>query len=126
MIFNEFKEYVGVHDRVPGRNPNVFQRGEFLSGIFAGDVEDVTVAISENCETLIQDLLNIKRAEDGTKLKKRIKDKITGQSMEEFGHACDALDVMVCQFLREDFKKYLKGGDLLLGVGSGYVSDNLY
>lgn len=84
------------------------------------------VSISEKCDNLIQDLLNIKRAEDGTKLKKRIKDKATGQSMEEYGHMSDALDIMICQFLKEDFKKYLKGGDLMLSVGSSYLSNNLY
>jgi phage terminase large subunit len=126
IIFNELKQFVGVKDHVPTRNPNVFQRGEFINSIFNSDVEDVRVPISDSCENLIQDLLNIKRAEDGTKLKKRIKDKATGQSMEEYGHMSDALDIMICQFLKEELRIFLKGGDLLLSVGGSFTSSNLF
>lgn len=125
-IFDGLKPYVGVKDNVPSKNPNVFQRGEYINALFTGDVEGVCVQVQESCENLIQDLINVKRAEDGSKLKKRVKDKATGQSMEEFGHMSDALDLMICQFLKEDFKKYLKGGDLVLNVGSSYVSNHLY
>lgn len=126
ILFDELRQYVGVKDQVPSKNPNVFQRGEYINAIFSGDVDGVCVQVNDSCENLVQDLLNIKRAEDGTKLKRRIKDKITGQSMEEYGHMSDALDLMICQFLKDHFKKYLKGGDLLLSVGSSYVSSNLF
>jgi phage terminase large subunit len=126
VIFEELKNYVGVKDMVPSKNPNVFQRGEYINAIFSGDVEGVSVLVNDSCENLIQDLLNIKRAEDGTKLKQRVKDKITLQSYERWGHCSDALDLVICQFLKEDFKNYLKGGDLHLSVGSAYVSSTLF
>lgn len=116
-IFEELRSYIGVRDFVPSKNPNVFQRGEFINAIFAGDT-DITVLIHERCENLIADLINIKRAEDGTKLKKRIKDKSTGQTMEEYGHMSDALDLLICQFLKEDFTKYIHGASRpIIGVG---------
>lgn len=126
IIFNELKDYVGVRDFTPSANPNIFQRGEYINAIFAGEVEGVNVIINERCETLIQDLLNVKRAEDGTKLKKRIRDKATQQTYEPWAHHSDCLDIAICQFLKEDFKKFLKGGDLLISVGSPYLSNNVY
>jgi len=126
VIFEELRHYIGVKDHVPPKNPNVFQRGEFINALFSGDVASAEIFIDERCHNLIQDLLNIKSDQDGTKLKKRVKDKITTQSMELWGHMSDALDIMVCQFLKDDFKNYLRGGDATLHVGNAYTSSNLY
>lgn len=125
-IFEELRRYSGVKDSVPSKNPNVFQRGEFINALFAGDIPETYLAINESCENLIEDLINLKRDEDGTKLKKRVKDKDTGQSMEQYGHMSDALDIMVCVFLKNDFKKFLRGGETVLHVGNSYISPNLF
>ncbi|HTF18139.1 MAG TPA: PBSX family phage terminase large subunit [Chryseolinea sp.] len=126
VIFEQLKTYVGVKDFVPSKNANVFQRGEFINALFAGDVEGVQIHIDPSCTKLIEDLSNIKRSEDGSKWKRRIKSKTTGQTFEEYGHMSDALDIMVTQFMKEDFKKYLRGSNADLHVGSRYVPLNLY
>lgn len=127
VIFNELKTVIGIKDFVPSKNANVYQRGEFINAIFAGDVENVTVRInSDKCENLIQDLINIKRNEDGGKLKTRVKDVQTQQTYEKYGHMSDCLDMIVTQFLKNDFKTYIKGGEVNLHVGNEYVSANLF
>lgn len=126
VIFQELKDYIGVKDFVPSKNPNVFQRGEYINAIFSKEVSGVTVTVSEKCENVIQDFVNVKVAEDGTKQKKRIKDRITQQSFEQYGHMSDATDLMITQFLKEDFKRYLKAGDVMLSVGNPFTSTNLY
>lgn len=125
-ILDGLKHYVGVKDMVPSKNPNVFQRGEFINSIFDNQVENATVLINSTCEKLIEDLSNIKRQADGTKQKKKVKDKITGSSIEQYGHMSDALDIMITTFFKNDFKKYMKGGETTLHVGEAYVSNNLY
>lgn len=126
VIFEELKTYVGVKDYVPSKNANVFQRGEFINALFAGDVEGVQIYIDPRCTKLIEDLSNIKRSEDGSKWKRRVKSKTTGQTFEEYGHMSDGLDIMVTQFMKEDFKKYLRGNEVSLNVGAAYDSTTLY
>jgi PBSX family phage terminase large subunit len=126
-ILNELKNYVGVKDFTPSKNHNVFQRGEFINALLAQELP-FKVIINEDNEHLIEDLINVKRAEDGTKLKKRITDKTTGQSYEPFGHLSDAFDYAICTFLKDELRRYLKAGDddIILSVGDRHVSSNLF
>jgi hypothetical protein len=126
LIFNELKNYIGVKDCVPSRNANVFQRGEFINTLFQLDL-DCRVMINENCENLIEDLVNVKKAEDGLKLKKRIKDKTTGQSFEEHGHFSDAFDYAICTFLKSHFTKFLNvNEETILSIGERHEASNLF
>lgn len=111
----EEKEYL-YEDKVPSRNANVIKRGEFINGIFKGEIksedEPINIVIDESCQNLIDDLMNIKSNADSTKLKQKVKDKKTGITYEKYGHFSDCLDSAVTTFLDKDFTKFFneRGG----------------
>ncbi|HYH14141.1 MAG TPA: PBSX family phage terminase large subunit [Flavisolibacter sp.] len=83
------------------KNPNVnpLRRRDLLNKIFAGVFPDVDIIIDESCTELIDDLINCKLGVKG-KIKKRVKNKVTGETYEEHGHCSDALENFVAELLK--------------------------
>lgn len=99
-----------VQLRVPISNPSVSVRGNWQNEEVFGKEEGPQLFICDNCESTLLDYVYVKTAEDGSKLKKRIKDKETGQTFEEFGHASDANDYFLARYFRREFNKWKRGG----------------
>lgn len=38
----------------------------------------------------------------------------------------DAIDMIICEFLKTDFKNFMKADELALHVGKPYESSNIY
>ena len=64
------------------------------------------MSIDESCKKSIQDYENVKKDTNGGILKARIKDKITKQSYEEFGHLTDCFRYVCTDLFREQFLSY--------------------
>lgn len=85
------------------KDPNVapLKRRDLLNKIFAGAIPEIEIEIDETeCPELIDDLENVKLGPKG-KSKKRIKDPVTKDTYEEYGHATDALECMVSEVCKD-------------------------
>jgi hypothetical protein len=95
--------------RIPRANPSVIMSRNFTNNMLAGEVEAISIAFDSRCRNSINDYQYCTENEEGKVNKKVIKDKLTGQSYQEFGHACDTLRYILVSMFNEKYKKYMKG-----------------
>jgi phage terminase large subunit len=107
------KHYSTVRDRTPRLNPPIIVSGNFVNNIFeAGEAgyKGIQVIIGDNCQRMINDLLYLLEADDGTTLKQKVKDKETGATYEQYGHFGDLFRYAICTVFNSDFDTAKKGG----------------
>jgi len=95
--------------RVPKSNPSVIMSRNFTNDLLAGLIEGVRIGFDSKCRNSINDYQYCTEDEEGKVNKKVIKDKITGQSYQEFGHACDTLRYILISMFLEKYKKFMRG-----------------
>lgn len=99
-----------VIDCVPSSNPPVALSGEFLNAILSDNIYGLSIGIDESCGKSVRDYENVKKDVNGAILKMRTKNKVTGQSYEEFGHLTDTLRYVCADVFRGEFREFsLKG-----------------
>lgn len=96
--------------RVANKAPSVVMRGNFINSIFQCKVQGVKVVISPQCTHTIADYFQVKKAQDGTKNKKRINDPVKKISYEPYGHCTDANDYYLCQVFAKEYMAFQTGG----------------
>jgi len=96
--------------RVPSKNPPVLSKGGFLNLIFEKGYRNITIEVDSECKTSIDDYAYAVEDEDGTILKKKVKDPNTQISYEKHGHNIDAMSYFICEAFMSDFNYYLRGG----------------
>lgn len=113
-----------VRERLLRSAPSPAKRGEYINNIFAGKQDGLSITINHKCNDTIEDLLYLKTAPDGNKLKKRITDPKTGISYEPYGHETDALEYFICSAYASEYQKFLKGGRVGTSVATtgDYIS----
>jgi PBSX family phage terminase large subunit len=94
-----------VEDRVPKSNPSVALSGEFINAIWSGELP-YSIQIDEECGKSINDYQNVKKDVNGAILKTRTKNKVTGQSYEEFGHCSDTLRYITVRVFETEYIKF--------------------
>lgn len=110
IVERKLKRYISnTSNRVPVSNPSLTKRRDFINRIF-DNIYPIEIIIDPKCKHLIADLEGVKEDVDGTKLKKKISDKITGQSYEQFGHLSDCLDYQIVTVFKTFFDnmQYIK------------------
>jgi phage terminase large subunit len=95
--------------RIPSINPNVKSRADFINDLMLND-KGVTIKIGANCKNTIADYQNVTEAQDGTKVKKKFRDKDSGATFEKWGHSSDANDYLIVELLKERYLAYISGG----------------
>ena len=65
--------------------------------------------IDETCKKMVVDMTYIKQDPNGKKWKEKVKDEISGQTYEKYGHASDSLDYMICEVAASDFDRFCEG-----------------
>jgi phage terminase large subunit len=95
--------------RVPLANPSVIMSRGFTNDIFNSQIEGIEFRVDAKCRNSINDYQYCTENEEGKVNKKVVRDKTTGQSYQEFGHACDTLRYIVTAMFIEKYRKYLKG-----------------
>jgi hypothetical protein len=95
--------------RVPKANPSVLMSRNFVNDLLAGQIENVTFGVDSKCRNSINDYQYCTEDEEGKVNKKVIRDKVTGQSYQEFGHATDVLRYILTAMLIEKYKKFQRG-----------------
>lgn len=104
--------------------PSVVMRGNFMNLIFENNYRDVTFLIDGSCKNTINDYLYLKEAPDGTKLKTKAKDKISGATYEKWGHTSDTDEYFICKAFENDFYYYLRGGQKAKARKGKYSKNN--
>lgn len=95
--------------RIPKANPSVLMSRNFTNDLLSGQIEGVSLGIDSKCRNSINDYQYCTEDEDGKVNKKLIKDKVTGQSWQEYGHATDCLRYILTAMFIEKYKKFMKG-----------------
>lgn len=78
-----------VVDRVGKSAPAVSRSAEFINEIYEANYSGWEIRINKDCRTSIEDYTMVKEDENGKMLKKREKNKDTGQTFERYGHFSD-------------------------------------
>ena len=66
--------------------------------------------INRQCPETYKDYIHGKEAEDGRKLKERVKDADTGIRYEKYHHITDANDYFLLRLFKSEFNAYIRGG----------------
>jgi len=110
-FFKLINNYLSVQKpifRVPQANPSVIMSRQFTNEILIGGIDNITFGIDAKCRNSINDYQYCTEDEDGKVNKKVIRDKVTGQSYQEFGHCVDSLRYLLTVILLERYKKYVR------------------
>lgn len=99
-------EGIDVVDVVGNKNPSVPMSGEFINAIFDGSFSDIEIIIGARCKRSIEDYMSVQKDANGAILKRRITNRITGQSYEKNGHLSDTFRYVVCDLLAEQFSLF--------------------
>lgn len=105
IIFRELKDY-NPKDRVLKAHPPVVTSSEFMSRILDNEYK-YRMLVDEKCKNTIDDFLYIQQAADGTMLIKKITDKKTKRTYEEFGHCSDESRYFIISAFQDEYKKYI-------------------
>lgn len=95
-----------VVDLMQKSNPRVAMSGEFINAILSDGFGGLRIGIDRECKASIRDYENVKKDVDGSVWKKRIKDKVSGLSYEEFGHLTDTFRYVCVDVFKEEFTKF--------------------
>lgn len=114
LVIDELeKEGFAVEDCVAAKNPSVALSGEFINAVWDGRVENVSIRVDEGCAVSIGDYQAVQKDENGAILKQRVRDPVTKQSYEPWGH-CFVGDTMVATDHGDVPIKDVKIGDRVL------------
>lgn len=106
------KNYLSVMKptfRIPRANPSVVMSRNFANDVFNGEVDGLQFEVSSVCRNSINDYQYCTEDENGKVNKKVIRDKVTGQSYQEYGHASDCLRYILTAMFIDKYKKFVKG-----------------
>lgn len=108
----EVLEDEGYHvvNMVERSHPRVGLSGDFVNEIYENGYDGWSIVINSCCQVSIEDYTMCKKDKDGGILKKRITDKETGQSYEQYGHYSDAKRYFVTSVLKDEFKTFADRG----------------
>jgi hypothetical protein len=87
-------------DKVLFSYPSVLKSRNFLNSLFAG-VYLIDIEIDESLNNLVHDLEYAKEDANGAMLKPKVKDKVTKQTYEKYGHCLDAMRYLLVALLPE-------------------------
>ena len=120
LILDYLKEFV-PQNRVTASNPSVVMRGNWINTIFEKELGGIKFIIGENCKVAISDLIGLKEAPDGTKLKEMATDPITKGRFQKIGHFSDLFDYICCTAFAKDYADYMAGGrPINISIGKSY------
>lgn len=106
LIRNELEVCFKVNLRQPRSNPSVYVRGQFINRCLYSNFDGIEIVIDEECKESINDMVNVKQNEDGSKFKKKVTDKKTGVRYEELGHMSDTADYLLTTVFYQSFIRF--------------------
>jgi len=126
LILDYLKQYRPT-SRVLNSNPSVVMRGNWINTVLEKELHGMKVVIGANCKKSINDLILLKEAADGTKLKEMETDPKTKVRYQKVGHFSDLFDYVMVSAFGSEFSKY-QAGDATSKIitGKRLVSKNSY
>ena len=109
LIQNELSIFV-PQLMVSNSNPSVVMRGQFFNTVLDSNYKGLNFVIEKSLHEAIMDFEQTKKAADGRKDKKVVRDNNTGVSYQQFGHITDISDYIVCEVWREEYDEFQNGG----------------
>lgn len=94
-----------VEERIPYSNPSVPMSGEFVNYMLDGG-SGMCFSVDDGCKNSVVDYNNAKKDVNGGMLKTRVKDKVTGQSYEKYGHICDCLRYITVWVFKDEYTRF--------------------
>ncbi len=109
-----FDKYIGTLEkrgfkvirRVQRSAPQVVLSISFVNDLYAGNIPGWRILISDLCRVSLEDYSQVKEDKDGRLLKEKVKDKVTGQTYEKYGHFSDAKRYFIIAILHDLFLTY--------------------
>lgn len=95
-----------MQNRVIKSAPEVALSAAFINEIYEVGINGYNITISDSCKVSIEDYLTVKQAPDGTMLKPKEKNTLTGKMYETHGHFSDAKRYFIIELLKEEWNKY--------------------
>ncbi len=108
LILDYLKDYKPSL-RIGRSNPSVIMSGRYLDTIFEGKRPGVSILIGSNCSYIIKDMMLLKTAPDGTKLKEMKTDPKTKTRFQLKGHHSDALTYFLVTSYASDYESWQRG-----------------
>jgi len=107
-----------VVNNVGSSNPRVQMSGEFINEVMENGPAAAgwSIIINKKCAVSIEDYTMAKKDKDGSILKKRVTNKETGQTYEQYGHFSDAMRYFICTVLQDEYEQYADRGRGRRGV----------
>lgn len=106
LVMQYLKEF-NPSNRVQRSNPSVVMRGNWINTIFETSLDNINIIIGDNCTKMITDLISLKEAPDGSKLKEMATDPVTKSRFQKVGHFSDLFDYIICTAFNEYYLKYV-------------------
>lgn len=104
VLERKLRKWLNNHsDRVLNNHPAILTSRDFLNNLFAGTY-GIDIEIDESLKHLIHDCEYAKEDLNGKMLKPKVKDTLTGQTYEKYGHCLDALRYLVCALLESIYE----------------------
>jgi len=125
LIMDNLKDYKPTN-RVLQSNPSVVMRGNWINTVFEKNIGDLHFYIGENCKTAIGDLIALKEASDGTKLKEMATAPKTGARFQKVGHFSDLFDYICVSAFANEYAAYQRGGRVGNPIIGKNISSNSY
>lgn len=100
------KSGIGFVNRVGKSAPGVSISADFINEIYESNYGGWSIGINTKCRKAIEDYVMTKEDENGNVLKKREKNKETGQTFERYGHFSDSKRYFLVKLLPQDFAIY--------------------
>jgi phage terminase large subunit len=95
-----------IVDRVGKSAPSITQSASFINEIYETNYAGWKIRINNKCRRSIEDYTMVKEDAEGKMLKKREKDKDTGQTFERYGHFSDCKRYFITTILADLYVKY--------------------
>ena len=108
LILNALMQFNPVN-RVLTSNPSVVMRGNWINTVLEKELDGIKIIVGENCKKTINDLLMLKEAADGTKLKEMETDAKTKVRFQKVGHFSDLFDYILVSAFQHEYAKYQFG-----------------
>lgn len=108
IVARELRRYLSNNsDRTMRQNPPVILRRDFINNIFDGRTK-YRVLIDERCKETVADLTYVKQDPNGHKWKEKVKDDVSGQKYEKYGHTSDSMDYFITRIAGSDFERFCR------------------
>lgn len=95
-----------LENRVINSAPEVALSAAFINDIYEFNLNGYLISIGDGCKVSIDDYASVKEAPDGTMLKPKVKDPVTGKMFEMQGHISDSKRYFIIELLKKEWIAY--------------------